>query len=494
MGRRSAHQPFHATLVVHIFLVLVFSSLAYSQGVQPSSYRAPSGMSGFSNSGASLVPPAALGAPTSGYGVLGTETMPLSSGMLGSLLPRIPNLEFGFLYNFGSNLGSGRISGDYVLPLSMGHDAVLFGEAHGEWQDFWTKPTVSFAPAPSFTVTASGTANRVDLSFGGGYRTLRANKTLLGVNAFYDSSRLFDTWYSSGGLGLEMAAIVAGDDAIDLNFNWYGNLFSLDGIINAFRNKGNSFDVETGYSHGLPDRSMDLRLKLVAYQFDIGTPVYGLRGGADLTSRNGMFTLRYEHGQDRINGSYDTIGGFVTVGFQLENVLKGENPFVAPEPVFRSPRDLRRLLGLKVKRNWHQPAASVLARASGASNDCTGTPPPITVVGTGACVPVGGNAGYFLATNVPLTDTICFTKVTVTFSAADPGPQSGSVGLVFDGPPFFTSHVPVSPGDLSVTVFKATNPDWFGAVAGTNYFGLNLTLDAGPAIAWCPSPVTVTWE
>ena len=215
-----------------------------------------------------------------------------------------------------------------------------------------------------FTTTTSTANNRVDLSFGGGYRTMLGAGTLLGVNGFYDTSRLFNKWYSSGGVGLEMAATVGGDDAVDVNFNWYGNLFNRDVLVNAFRNKGNSFDVEAGYSHALFDHALDLRLKLAGYQFDIGTAVQGWRGGADLTTRDGMFTLRYEHGQDRINGDYNTVGGFVTVGFQLENLLNGESPFTMPEPVFRSPRDLRRLLGLKVKRNWHQPEAVVAARSS----------------------------------------------------------------------------------------------------------------------------------
>ena len=118
--------------------------------------------------------------------------------------------------------------------------------------------------------TTSDTSNRVDLSFGGGYRTMLGANTLLGVNGFYDASRLFNKWYSSGGVGLEYAANVAGDDAIDLNFNWYGNLFNRDVLVNAFRNKGNSFDVEAGYSHALFDHALDLRLKLVGYQFDIG--------------------------------------------------------------------------------------------------------------------------------------------------------------------------------------------------------------------------------
>jgi len=92
------------------------------------------------------------------------------------------------------------------------------------------------------------------------------------------------------------------------------------------------------------------------------------RGGADLTTRDGVFTLRYEYGYDPIDGHYNTVGGFVNVGFQLENLLGGESPFSLPEPVFRSPRDIRRLLGLKVKRNWHQattPSAGWTCRLPG---------------------------------------------------------------------------------------------------------------------------------
>jgi len=303
----------------------------------------------------------------------GDDAIPVSSGMLAPFLPRIPNLELGFLYYFGNRVSTGRFTADYLLPFRLGCDSVLFGEAHAEGWDFWKSPTVSVAAAPGFAVTTSATSNRVDLSFGGGYRTMLGANTLLGVNGFYDTSRLFNKWYSSGGVGLEMAANVAGDDAIDLNFNWYGNLFNRDVLVNAFRNKGNSFDVEAGYSHALLNRSLDLRLKLIGYQFDIGTAVQGWRGGADLTTRDGVFTVRYEHGHDRLNGDYNTVGGFVTVGFQLENLLSFESPFTTPEPVFKSPRNLRRLLGLKVKRNWHQPEAVVLARsfANPPSPTCT---------------------------------------------------------------------------------------------------------------------------
>jgi hypothetical protein len=294
----------------------------------------------------------------------GLDGIPVSSGMLSPYLPRIPNLELGFLYSFGNNVRTGRFTADYTRPFHLSPDSVLFGEAHGEGWDFWEKPNVSITTPAGFTTTTLTANNRVDLSFGGGYRTMLRANTLVGVNGFYDTSHLFNRWYSSGGVGLEMAANVAGDDAIDLDFNWYGSFFNKNVLINAFRNKGNSFDVQAGYSHALFNRALDLRLKVIGYRFDIGTAVQGWRGGADLTSRNGMLTLRYEHGRDQLNGDYNTVGGFVTVGCQLENLLSGESPFTIPEPVFRSPRNLRRMLGLKVKRNWHQPEAVVLARSN----------------------------------------------------------------------------------------------------------------------------------
>ncbi len=305
----------------------------------------------------------------------GDTPLAVSSGMITPFLPKIPNLEFGFLYSFGKNVRTGRFTADYTRPFHLSPNSVLFGEAHAEGWDFWKKPSVDVPTASGFTTTTSSASSRTDLSFGGGYRTMPNESAFLGVNGFYDTSRLFNKWYGSGGVGLEYAAILSGDDAADLNFNWYGNLFNRNVLVNAFRNKGNNFDVEAGYSHALLNHAVDLRLKAVGYQFNIGTPVHGWRSGADLTTRDGALSLRYEYGRDPVNGSYNTVGGFVNVGFQLENLVRGENPFTMPEPLFRSPRNLRRLLGLKVKRNRHQPAAVVVAKSTANSSGPTPTPP-----------------------------------------------------------------------------------------------------------------------
>ncbi len=283
--------------------------------------------------------------------------------MLRGILPLIPNLQFGYLYDFGNNrVSSGRFTADYLLPFSLSPDSMVFGEAHTEFQDFWNTLTSIFQSGTT-TTTRSRFNNRVDMSFGGGYRTFLRSDTLLGLNGFYDTSRLGGTWYSSGGVGLEMAALV-GSDAVDVNFNWYGQLFNSNVIRNAFRFGPANFDFQAGYSHELWNRGPDVRLSATAYKFDFGNSVYGWNAGAELKSRDGMFVLKYAVGHDKVDKTYQTVGGFVNVGFQLENVLRGESPFTMPEPIFRSPRSLRYMLTEKVKRDWHQSTSIVATRQS----------------------------------------------------------------------------------------------------------------------------------
>jgi hypothetical protein len=171
---------------------------------------------------------------------------------------------------------------------------------------------------------------------------------------------------------VEFAANVGDYDMVDLNVNAYGNFFNT-GLVNAFRNKGTSYDIEGGYSHALFNQSLDLRLKLVGYQYNPGAAVYGWRTGADLTTRDGVFSLRYDHGDDAINGKYDTVGGFVNVGFQLDDLIRGKNPFEAPAPVFNSPRNLANQMVKSVKRDWHQPSSVVIAKSATRTRKCDTT-------------------------------------------------------------------------------------------------------------------------
>jgi hypothetical protein len=376
--------------VLPILLALAFLGTAGAQG--PSSSTGPISspplqplrqLNPFGGPGSALFPP-------------GSDVVPISSGLLAPFLPVIPNLEFGFLYTWDSSLkiNTGRVTADYLLPFSLRCDSSLFVEAHAEseFQEFLGGQRRVTTAGQGFVTTTTATNNRTDLSFGGGYRRLLGGgRTLLGINGFYDTTRLWGKWYSSGGVGLELLCNVTPQDAVDLRANWYGNLFSRDLFVNAFRNKGGSADIEAGYNRALFYEALDLRLKFTGYQFDIGEdPVYGYRAGAELATRDGVLTARYEHGYDRVNGQYDTIGGYVTLGFYLDSVLAGEIPFSMPEPVFVNPRNLRRWLSQKVRRNWHQPTAVVLTRTG-----FTGGGGAIACDRTLSAVSTGGGGGFF---------------------------------------------------------------------------------------------------
>ncbi|GEM_PF-415847 len=283
----------------------------------------------------------------------GMNQILITPQLLQGLLPMIPNLEAGYLYNFGRGVNSGRLTLDLLVPIGLSADSVVFGEVHNEWQDFWK------------TVTG-GANHRIDLSIGGGYRTILTENTLVGVNGFYDTTRLGNRWYPSGSIGFEFAALLPGNDAIDLTFNWYGNMFRSNVLANAFRRGPSNYDFQAGYSHELWNGGPDLRLSATGYRFSAGTGVYGFRARAEARTRDGMFTLRYEAAHDRVNKTYHTIGGFLNVGLRMSNLLQGESPFEMPEPIFNSPRNLRTLLTRSASstRNFSQPASVVVSRAA----------------------------------------------------------------------------------------------------------------------------------
>jgi hypothetical protein len=252
--------------------------------------------------------------------------------MFQGLLPPIPNLQLGYLYSFSNNYGAGRVTGDYLKPFNLNKESFVFGEAHAEGWNFWG--------SGSNGNSGGRVNNRVDVSLGGGYRKFFGNQALIGVNGFYDTTRLTGKWYSSGSLGFQAAWLLPGSDALDLNFNWYGKLLNGYQWVNTFRHGPSNYDFEAGYSHEIWDGGPDLRLKIKGYHFDVGSNLNGYTGGAELKSRDGMFVLKYEAGYDRLDNTYQTVGGYVNTGFQVENLFKGESPFAAPTPIFRSPRNL----------------------------------------------------------------------------------------------------------------------------------------------------------
>src|SRR3972149_3822360 len=101
--------------LVPVLLLTLLVGAAGAQGFPSLSGQSPSPIPS-----QLLGPSSPLGAPGSAYGSAGSDFIPVSSGMLSGILPRIPNLELGFLYSVGSNVRSGRLTADYLVPFGLG--------------------------------------------------------------------------------------------------------------------------------------------------------------------------------------------------------------------------------------------------------------------------------------------------------------------------------------------------------------------------------------
>ncbi|MEW6529325.1 MAG: hypothetical protein AB1473_00710 [Thermodesulfobacteriota bacterium] len=309
------------------------------------------------------------------------ESLNLSDALVRHILPKWANLDFGFNITFNNSLTTGSYFLDLLVPVQRSARECFFIEAHGEYLGYWrnksealNQSTLPFFAVPVELITTSAidsSPNRHDFSFGAGYRKLFDSSTLVGINSFVDLSRVFDEWHSSWGWGFEFAALCPYNSAIDFHFNQYGNLFRGSAFLAAFRAQGTSIDFGGGCSLALLDEKLDLRLGVDGYRFIFGNEEWGWRGSAELTTGDGAFSLRYEHGYDRIDHSYDSIGAYVNWAFDSQNLLSGRNPFTWPEPVFKNSRNMDRNLTAKVRRNWHQPSALILARSAAAQKSLT---------------------------------------------------------------------------------------------------------------------------
>ncbi|MGB6064092.1 MAG: hypothetical protein WBG50_04755 [Desulfomonilaceae bacterium] len=107
-------------LLLSSLLVGSLSTVAQTQGLQQSPYSASNVVrSGPPGGGLDLAPSNPLGLPGSTMGPPGgSESLYVSDGMLRGILPLIPNLQFGYLYDFGNDrVNSGRFTADYLCRL-----------------------------------------------------------------------------------------------------------------------------------------------------------------------------------------------------------------------------------------------------------------------------------------------------------------------------------------------------------------------------------------
>jgi hypothetical protein len=138
----------HLMFKVAIVCVLLFSLFrrAYSQGIQTSPYSSPSSLRGLSGQGLDIAPSNPLSLPGSFGANNEPQSLYVSESILRGLMPLVPNLQFGYLYDFGNNrVNSGRLTADYLLPLPLSSKSTVFGGAHSEFQNFWNTLKSTFS-------------------------------------------------------------------------------------------------------------------------------------------------------------------------------------------------------------------------------------------------------------------------------------------------------------------------------------------------------------
>lgn len=174
----------------------------------------------------------------------------------------------------------------------------------------------------------------------------------------------------------------------------------------------------------------------------------------------------------------------------MENLLRAENPFTAPTPVFKSPRNLGYMASAPVSRSWTQPSGAVFKRSSNRSGDQTNacTTPGYRVTGyVGNSI---NNAVYYPTS--PLLGSINLSLQTVTIYWCGVR-ESVTVRelTLFDerGQRFRTvtgSSFIIDQGDGMITVnmpHDGESTDYFQKVRFIMVGGSNIQLEEGGALS-----------
>jgi len=445
---------------VGIILALGIDTLSFGQGFQSTPYAAAPLLRRESLD----LPPNSSSNPLSSQ----SPFVAKSNGFLSqdSWKKDIPNLQMGYEFYSGKNWRVGYFTLDYLLPIRITENSIVFGAAHSELQGYST---------PS-THQGNGQAY---LSAGGGLRTMLGRTVLVGVNGFYDAARYSNRWLSSGGAGLEWAVLLPGHDAFDLNINWYGDLFNEGPLVNNSRNGLDNFELQAGYSHQLFNGGPDLRLYGTAYKFDDGTGIWGWQTGIELKSANGVLSAKCQTAHDPVNDSYQMVSAFVNIGFQPENLLKGRNPFVLPEPIFSSPRNFNRLTE-KVRRNWRHTTHGVSVPSTTQTITVVNNRSAPVTLYMGFIGAVGW--GQYSAADFPgfaVAPSSCNSAGNVLYRTLNPGDQivisfdttKGQVSPAFSADSCTWNCTPSSQQTLAEFTLQGWQGDWMdiSLVNGFNY-------------------------
>ena len=134
----------------------------------------------------------------------------------------VPNLQTGYdLLLRQANWRVGYFTLDYLLPIRLTENSIVFGTAHSEFQG-------------SSTNLTRRADEQVFLSMGGGYRSLVRKNISWASTAFTTLLGLPIGGCLPAEQGLKWPCLMAGHDSLDMHINWYGDLSEGD-LINQYR-------------------------------------------------------------------------------------------------------------------------------------------------------------------------------------------------------------------------------------------------------------------
>ncbi len=278
-------------------------------------------------------------------------------------------------------------------PLRNNFD---FSASFDKWTRLPTVKTECFLPIKAwpdktifFTPRVNLNGRNESYSMGAGVRQLITSEMMVGFHTFYDWTRPRRSdldYLREAGAGIEFSALPGYFSDLNLSANVYFPLNSREEIKNggaSFLNETLPAGADARISLLLPPiiSWLDFRLDASTHRY-VGrnSNISGYRTALSVNSRDGLFNMTLEQGEDSLLGHNYGISAGIRMAFDWQALINAKNPFSAPYQYSdtRYNRKIRNSLFSKVNRKYDLPEdrfeqrSTLMASVSGDTVTFTG--------------------------------------------------------------------------------------------------------------------------
>jgi hypothetical protein len=259
-----------------------------------------------------------------------------------------------------------------ALPAPMRNN-FDFDAGYDKWRGLPTFKMDCFIPVKAwpdksvfFTPRALLTGNKESYAIGAGIRQLVTSDVMVGFHSFYDWTRprrLADEFLREAGVGIEFSALPGRYSDLTLSANAYFPVNSREEIakngVSIFQESLPS-GADARISFQLPPivSWLDFRFDASAHRYaGQASDRSGYQAALSVNSRDGMFNLRLEQGNDSRWGRHYNVTAGLRVDFDWNSIIEAKNPFSAPYKYSetRYNRKVRNSLFSRVNRKYDLP-------------------------------------------------------------------------------------------------------------------------------------------